>query len=170
MEAKATRGHPTTVIDVSVDALKVMNNYPWSSFEDYRINLIGDDAISSSTLVYTTDQWAAKSEVLGDKGFLMLDLESMNVLHYRRTELKPGPVGLSLLRESGQLAGAFISNSIRVATRTVRSTHEIIISQFADSILSGSEPPVSAEEGREAVRVLNMVVENIETKFASKTA
>ncbi len=156
--------------NVSVDALKVMNNYPWSSFEDYRINLIGDDAISSATVVYTTDQWSAKVEVLGDKGFLMLDLESMNVLHYRRTELKPGPVGLSLLRESAQLAGALVSNSIRVATRRVRSTHEAIISQFADSILAGSEPPVSAEEGREAVRVLNMVVDNIESKFATKTA
>lgn len=155
---------------VNVDALKVMHDYPWSSFEDYRINLIGDEAISSATVVYTTEQWAAKVEILGDTGFLMLDLESMNVVHYKRTELKPAPVGLSLLRESAELAGAFVSNAIRVTTRRVRSTHEIIISQLADSILSGSEPPVSAEEGREAVRVLNMVVEDIETKFATKTA
>jgi predicted dehydrogenase len=152
---------------VSVDALKIMNNYPWSSFEDYRINLIGDEAISSATVIYTTDEWAAKVEVLGDKGFLMLDLESMNVLHYRRTELKPFPVGLSLLGESAQLARSFVSNAIRVVTGRVRSTHEIIISQFADSILSGAEPPVRAQEGREAVRVLNMVVENIESKFAA---
>jgi hypothetical protein len=54
--------------------------------------------------------------------------------------------------------------------RQVRSTHEMIISQFAGSIVSGSEPPVSAQEGREAVRVLNMVVEDIETKVAAKTA
>jgi predicted dehydrogenase len=155
---------------VNVDALKVMGDYPWSSFEDYRINLIGEDAISSAAVVYTTEQWAARVEILGDTGFLMLDLESMNVLHYRRTELKAAPVGLSLLKESTQLAGAFVANAIRVATRRVRSTHEIIISHFADSILSGSEPPVSAEEGREAVRVLNMVVESIETKFATKTA
>jgi predicted dehydrogenase len=155
---------------VNVDALKVMRDYPWSLFEDYRINLIGDDAISSATVVYTTEQWAAKVEILGDTGFLMLDLESMSVVHYKRAELKPVPVGFSLLREGAELAGAFVSNAIRVATRRVRSTHEIIISQLADSILSGSEPPVSAEEGREAVRVLNMVVEDIETKFATKTA
>lgn len=153
---------------VNVDALKVMNNYPWSSFEDYRINLIGDEAISSATVVYTTDEWAARVEVLGDKGFLMLDLESMNVLHYRRTKLEAIPVGLSLLGESAQLARAFVSNAIRVATNRVRSTHEIIISQFVDSILSGSAPPVSAEEGREAVRVVNMVVENIESKVKTK--
>ena len=155
---------------VNVDALKIMNDCPWSSFEDYRINLIGDDAISSAAVVYTTDEWAAKVEIFGDKGFLLLDLESMNVLHYRRTDLKPVAVGLSLLSESAQLAGAFISNSIRVATRRVRRTHEIIISEFAESILAGSKPPVSAEEGREAVRVLNMVVENIESKFATKNA
>jgi predicted dehydrogenase len=158
------------VRSVNVDALKVLSDYPWSSYEDYRINIIGDDAISSATLIYTTDQWAAKVEVLGDKGFLLLDLESMNLLRYRRTELKPVPVGLSLLRESVQSAAAFVSNSFRVATRSVRSTHEIIISRFADSILSGSDTPVSAEEGREAVRVLNMIVENVETKFATKTA
>jgi predicted dehydrogenase len=155
---------------VNVDALKVMHDYPWSSFEDYRINLIGDDAISSATVVYTTEQWAAKVEILGDAGILMLDLESMNVVHYQRNKLKPVPVGFSLLRESAELAGAFVSNAIRVATRRVHSTHEIIISQMTDCILSGSEPPVSAEEGREAVRVLNMIVEDIESKFATKTA
>jgi predicted dehydrogenase len=155
---------------VSVDALKVMNNYPWSSFEDYRINLIGDEGISSATVVYTTDEWAARVEILGDKGFLMLDLESMNLRHYRRTDLKPFPVGLSLLGESVQLGRAFISNTIRVATGRIRTTHEILISQFADSILSGAKPPVPAEEGREAVRVLNMVVENIEGKLESKRA
>jgi predicted dehydrogenase len=154
---------------VSVDALKIMNDYPWSAFEDYRINLIGDDAISSATVVYTTDQWAAKVEVLGDQGSLMLDLESMNMLHYQRTELTPVAVGLSLLGESAKLAGAFASNSIRVATRKVRSTHETIISQFADSILGGSKPPVSAEEGREAVRVLNMIVEALETDSTVKS-
>jgi predicted dehydrogenase len=154
---------------VSVDALKVLKDYPWSAVEDYRINLSGDDAISSATLVYTTDQWAAKVEVLGDQGSLMLDLESMNMLRYQRTELKPVAVGLSLLRESVQLAGAFVSNSIRVATRNVHSTHEIIISQFADSILDGSKPPVSAEEGREAVRVLNMIVEAVESNTVVKS-
>ena len=156
--------------NVSVDALKVMKEYPWSAFEDYRINLIGDHAISSATLIYTTDQWAAKVEVLGDQGSLMLDLESMNMLRYQRTELKPVALGLSLLRESVQLGGAFVSNSIRVAARRVHSTHEIIISQFADSILGGSKPPVSAEEGREAVRVLTMIVEALETKCMAKSA
>jgi predicted dehydrogenase len=155
---------------VSVDTLKVMDEYPWSSCEDYRINLIGDEAISSATVVYTTDEWAAKVEIFGDNGFLMVDLESMSVVRYRRTELKAIPVGLSLLSESVQLTRAFVSNAIRVATRKVRSTHEIIISQFADSILSGSAPPVAAEEGREAVRVLNMVVENIERKVVARTA
>lgn len=155
---------------VSVDAMKVMDKYPWSSFEDYRINLVGDNATSSATVVYSTDQWAAKVEVLGEKGFLMLDLESMSVLHYRRAELKPVPVGLSLLTESAQLVGAFVSNSLRLITRRVPSTHEMIISKFVDSIVSGSAPPVSAEDGREAVRVLNMVVEDINSKFTARSA
>ena len=150
--------------NVTVDAVKQMPEYPWSPFEDYRINLVGEQGASSIVLCYTTNQWAAKIELLGDKGFLHLDLESMTLLRYWRPELKALPVGLGVLSESAQLLGNFISNVARYATRRVYSTHDIIISRFADSIIHGTEPPVTAEEGREAVRVLNLIVEKLENK------
>jgi predicted dehydrogenase len=158
------------VVSANVEPLKIMDEYPWSAFEDYRIELAGEEAIGSATVVYTTKQWAARVDVLGEDGFLMLDLESMNVVRYRRRNLKPLAVGLSLLGEAGQLVGAFAANSWRVLTRRVRTTHEIIISQFVDSIVSGGEPPVTAEEGREAVRILNMIVESIENKAGARSA
>jgi predicted dehydrogenase len=147
-----------------------MQEYPWSAYEDYRIELVGNETISSATVLYTTKQWAARVDVLGENGFLMLDLESMNVVHYRRSDLKTLPVGLSLLTEAGQLAAAFVANSWRKLSGRVRTTHEIIISQFIDSILSGGTPPVTAEQGREAVRVLNMIVDNVEKRFGGRTA
>jgi predicted dehydrogenase len=146
---------------VSVDALKVLD-FPWSRYDDYRINLIGDKAISSVTLSYTTDQWAARVDLLGSKGILMLDLEGMYLVNNRRPTLKPVPVALSLLSESGQIVQNLVSKGVRLAAGRYNNTHDIILGRFVESIKNGKPSPVTAEEGREAVRVLGMIVEQLE--------
>ena len=146
---------------VSVDAMKVLD-FPWSRYDDYRINLVGDKAISSVSLTYTTDQWAARLDILGEKGILTLDLEAMYLVSSRRPKLSPVPVALSILGESGQIVQNLVSKGVRLATGKYENTHDIIVSRFVDSINNNTESPVSAEEGREAVRVLNMIVEKLD--------
>jgi hypothetical protein len=46
----------------------------------------------------------------------------------------------------------------------MRSTHEVLLERFVDSVLRGTEPPVTAEEGREAVRVTNMIVDKLKER------
>jgi predicted dehydrogenase len=147
---------------VSVEALKVLD-FPWSRYDDYRINLIGDKAISSIALSYATDQWAARLDILGEKGILALDLEGMYLVNSRRPKLSPMPVALSLLSESGQIVQNLLSKGVRLAAGKYENTHDIIVGRFVDSIRNDSASPVSAEEGREAVRVLNMIVEKIDS-------
>ena len=146
---------------VSVEAMKLLD-FPWSRYDDYRINLVGDKAISSIALSYTTDQWAARLDILGEKGILTLDLEGMYLVTNRRPTLKRVPVALSLLSESGQIVQNLVSKSVRLAAGKYENTHEQIVGRFVDSIQAGSASPVSAEEGREAVRVLNMIVEKLD--------
>ena len=148
------------VREVNVDALKILD-FPWSKYDDYRINLIGEKAISSVTLSYTTDQWAARVDLLGSTGILTLDLEAMYVVNSRRPTLKPMPVALSILSESGQIVQNLVSKGLRVATGKYDNTHDIIVSRFVDAIANNTDSPVTAEEGREAVRVLNMIVEKL---------
>jgi predicted dehydrogenase len=150
--------------EVNVDAVKLLD-FPWSRFEDYRIDLIGDKGISSITLSYATDQWMARMDVLGSKGILMVDLEGRSIIKYRRSALKPISIGLSLLNESTKLMYDLLSNSFRFAMGRLWSPHDILIQKFIDSILNGAEPPVTAEEGREAVRVTNDIVNRLQEKF-----
>ena len=145
---------------VSVDALKILD-FPWSKYDDYRINLVGDRAASSVTLSYTTDQWAARVDLLGSKGILTLDLEGMYLVNNRRPNLKPVPVALSLLSESGQIVSNLLSKGMRLAAGKYDNTHDIIVGRFVDSITNGASSPDSSEEGREAVRVLNMIVDKL---------
>lgn len=150
---------------VTVEGLKVLD-YPWSKYDDYRINLIGEKAISSVTLSYTTDQWAARVDLLGSKGILSLDLEAMYLVNSRRPVLKPVPLGLSVITESGQMLQNLVSKSLRVAAGKYQNTHDILVGRFVDAIRTGTPSPVTAEEGREAVRVLGMIVEALEKQEA----
>lgn len=150
-----------SIKSVSVDAMKILD-FPWSKYDDYRINFIGEKAMSSVTLAYTTDQWAARVDLLGNKGILTLDLEAMYLVNSRRPTLKPVPVALSILNESGQIVHDLVSKGLRLAAGKYDNTHDILIERFADAIINNKPSPVTAEEGREAVRVLGMVVEALQ--------
>ena len=154
--------------EVSVNAMKLME-YPWSPFEDYRIDLIGEKAASSVTMSYATKQWMARLELLGEDATLLVDLEAMSLVKYRRERLKPVPIGMSLLSETRQLLKSLAVSGLRYATGSLRTTHDFIIDGFADSILNGTESPVPAEEGRESVRVQNMIVEKLNSKAQAGT-
>jgi predicted dehydrogenase len=151
------------IVDVSVNPLKQMD-YCWSPFEDYRIDLIGEKAISSVTLSYATKQWMARMEILAENATLLIDLEAMSLVKYRRERLEPVPIGMSLLSETGQLLKNLTVTALRHATGSLRSTHDFIIDGFVESIVNGIQPPVPAEEGRESVRVLGMIAEQLQAK------
>jgi predicted dehydrogenase len=57
------------------------------------------------------------------------------------------------------------TNALKVATGKVRLGQDIVIERFVDSILNNHEPPVTAEEGRETVRVMEMIVDRLHQKY-----
>ena len=128
---------------------------------DYRIEVIGEKATSSIVLAYTSNQWMATVDILGSEGALFLDLQSQSIVKHNRTSLSPLRIGLSQLGRGYKQLWATCANSVRYATGRIRSTHELLIDGFVDSIIANRPPPVSAEEGREAVRVMNMIVEEL---------
>ena len=148
------------MLDVAVRGKKVLD-YPWSQYEDYRIEVIGEKATSSIVLAYTSNQWMATVDILGSKGALFLDLQSQSIVKHNRTSLSPLRIGLSQLGRGYKQLWATCANSVRYSTGRIRSTHELLIDGFVESIIANQPPPVSAEEGREAVRVMNMIVEDL---------
>lgn len=147
--------------DVQVHAQKVLPQFPWSPFEDYRLDLIGDQAVSSVTLTYASPHWAAQVGIWGTEGLLHLDLETQSLVRYRRTSLKPAAIALSAFREAGQMVRGTLGTGGRVLFRHFRNTHDQLVQGFVQSIREKTSPPVTAQEGREAVRVMNLIVEKL---------
>ncbi|HKO11592.1 MAG TPA: Gfo/Idh/MocA family oxidoreductase [Acidobacteriaceae bacterium] len=148
--------------DVQVLGRHVLTDYPWSAFEDYRIDLVGRQGACSVTLLYTSSHWAAEVEIWGSDGCLRADLESQAVVQYHRKALRPGEVGRSALRQAAQTFTSSAATGVRYALGKTRNTHDILLQRFIESIRNGSPSPVSMDEGREAVRVMGLITEQLE--------
>ncbi len=147
--------------DIGIRARKVTDEYPWSPYDDYRFDLIGDSATSSVTLSYSTNQWASQVDIWGTEGMLKVDLETKTLVKHRRRDLKPFTLGMSALGEAGQIVKGVVGAGAGVVTRRFDNTHDTLIKGFSNALANGEPPPVTAQEGREAVRVMKMIVERL---------
>jgi predicted dehydrogenase len=149
------------ISEVSVHARKLLSEYPWSPFEDYRLEFIGERATCSATLTYATRHWAAEVEVWGTDGMVRADLESQCIVVHRRKQLKPVTVALSAASQMAHPWRDLAATTAGVLTGRTLSTHGLLIREFIRSLDRGAPPPVSGEDGREAIRVMNMIVQQL---------
>ncbi len=151
---------------VRIDARKQLPQFPWSPYEDYRLDLIGDSASCSVALTYATNRWAVQLDLWGSEGHLKFDLETQTVVVHGRADLKPITLGLSTVKEVSQMLGDTIGTSVSYVTGKFENTHERLIREFVDSLRNGSPTPVPPEEGREAVRVMDLLVSQLPSAAA----
>lgn len=149
------------IYDADILAKKMLPQYAWSNFEDFRITLLAENGAASITLSYASNQWAADVYVLGTKGIFKIDLQSQLVLKYNRPKLDVISVGLSVSNSALQALGAVALNGIRYIFGRKSDAHHIGIRKFVDSILEDRPAPITVEDARETVRIMEMLVNKL---------
>ena len=157
------------VNSVDVYAKKFLE-HPWAPFDEFRIELEGEKAVSSIAISYTSNRYAAYVDILGTEGALHLDLQSMLVIRQgAKTSLSPWSLVSTSLGSVSQTITGLLANSFKVTTGRFRLGHDTVIEMFVNSILSDTQPPVTGEEGREVIRVMEMIVEKLYHKYGRPT-
>ncbi|MBI4267981.1 MAG: Gfo/Idh/MocA family oxidoreductase [Chloroflexi bacterium] len=158
------------VKNVDVQASRLLE-HPWAPFDLFRIDLEGEKGFSSIVISYTSSRRASTIELLGTEGALNIDLLSMLLIRQGKNQsMKPLSLATSALGNAARIAGGVMGNGLSVLTgRGEFYGHNIIISQFVDSVRSNHQPPITAEEGRETVRVIEMIVEKLKTLGGANT-
>ncbi len=142
--------------------------HPWAPFDEFRIELEGEKAMSSITISYASNHGDILIDILGTEGILHLDLGSLLLVHYgRKLSSKPIPFARYFLSISSQVIGGIIANAFKLATGKLSSGHDIIIREFVDCVINNHRPPVTSEEGRETVRVMEMIVKRLHEKYGT---
>jgi UDP-N-acetylglucosamine 3-dehydrogenase len=140
--------------------------HSWAPFDEFRIELEGEKAMCSVTMSYSGTHHDLLVDIFGTEGVIHLDLSSKLLVHYGNKEsVRPVRFARYFLNVSSQVVGGIAANAFGLMTRKLKFGHELLIRDFVDSILNNRQPPVTGEEGREVVRVMEMVVEKLRQKY-----
>jgi hypothetical protein len=71
-------------------------------------------------------------------------------------------VASSSLSVAGQTITGVMSNAFRVILGKSMLGHDIMIEKFVKSIINDQPVPVTPEEGRETIRIMEMIVRRLE--------
>ena len=153
-------------VDISA---KNFLGHPWAPFDEFRIELEGDKGFSSVALSYANDYWAADVDLIGSKATLHLDLQKMLLIRQGISNLGYASVGRSSVEILAQMAKDLISNTTKGLAGSFKLGTTTVIKKCVDSILHDTPPPVTAEEGREAVRIVEMIVQQYNDKYGLTT-
>lgn len=143
-------------------------NYSWAPYDDFRIEIEGENGFSSVVLSYTTDYWAARVDIIGTKAMLQIDLNSMLIIKHNLSELGYVPIAKQTLGSLGQRLGNTISKTANVISGRQKIGTETVVEKFVESILHGTPLPVTAEEGLETTRLMEMIVNDYNNKYNAK--
>jgi predicted dehydrogenase len=148
------------VKNVEVIARKI-TDYPWVLYDDYRIEIEGENITSSIIVSHTNNYTASKVELFGTEYSLEMDLQSMLLIRYKRSNLKPVSIATTSISTAWQIMKGTASNTLKTILGRSMLGHDTMIKRFVESVIHDQPIPVTPEEGREAVKVLEMIVDKI---------
>jgi predicted dehydrogenase len=149
------------IYKVEVSAKKLFSEYPWSRFEDFRVNLSAENGLGSVTFVYGSNQWAADIDVIGTEGILKIDLQTQSLIRYNRSHLSISSLGFHTSGVILQTLRALISGSLGYILRRRQDSHRIGIYKFIQSISENKALPLTPQQTRETVRIMEIIIERL---------
>ena len=161
-------GFLENIHEVSVYSKKLLPEYPWSVADDFRINLIADNGIGSIVQIYGSNQWAANVDIFCTRGILKVDLQNKSLIKHKRTRLNALSLGMGVLDTASQTITNLTSTGLSYCLGRKVDAHSIGISDFVNCIIENKPFPVSGEDGRETVRVMEMLVAKLNESLRSE--
>lgn len=169
-----TGPHPIYISQAFIGAIKnvevFVKNYeqhPWAPFDEFRIELEGENGMSSVMISYSGNRYAAEVEIFGSEGAIYCDLQSMlTIVHPKKEKLGKIQLVDTTLDTAKQMCFGLVENTIDVVTGRFKVGHDVIIERFVDSCLNNAPLPVTPEEGMSVIATLELVIKSLKGKYA----
>lgn len=170
--------HPVYVLQVFLKnskpvhvLTKKLGNFSWMKADEARALVDADNGVGSIVASCNSPFDGDTINILGTKTSLQVDLYGRYVIKYKSRTVNPYSVGknnLSLASQFLSIIGATISNSFTKFSGGVKvSAHYGFLHEFIHSIQSGSRLPVSEDEARENVRIVETICERIDDSVSN---
>lgn len=145
---------------------KNFTEHPWARFDEFRIELEGERAMSSITISYASNRRNLYVDILGTEAALYLDLASILLIRQgAKNSMPPADFIRYLVDVTSQVAKGVTTNAIKKITGNLKYGHTTLIETIVHNLLNGQESPVTGEDGREAIRVIEMITNRFYEKY-----
>lgn len=131
----------------------------WMRNDELRVLLEGKNGLGNILASCNSYIHGDTIDILGSKMALRADLWGRTVITFRPHARSALSVGMSNLNLSSQLLKVLgtTASTFFKASRGKASAHYMFISTFIQSLTENTEPPTTAEQGREAVVLLESI-------------
>jgi hypothetical protein len=89
----------------------------------------------------------------------------MLLIRYKRSNLKPASVAITSVSTAWQIIKGVTSNTLKTILAKPMLGHDIMIERFIKNVMEDKPAPVTPEEGKETVRVMEMIVKKLHQKY-----
>ena len=141
----------------------------WIKADELRVMVDGEKGVGTITLSLNAPRNEALMDIYGTDMNLHLDLWTATIIRYRSTTVSSFPksndsfsLGKDNLNQAFQRISNTATNAAKFLLRRLPNGHQIIIPQFIESVRHDVKPLVTAEDGREVVKILENVSDQIE--------
>jgi predicted dehydrogenase len=153
-------GAPTTIQAMAQKTGRVPTAYA----DELRVLVSGEEALGCFMVSLSIQPFMKYVHIFGTESTIYVNLTTNSVLLLKNRRLPRALArGMRGIEEGMQLLGNTVVNAVRVATGRLRSYPGmgVLISEFYRSIATDGPPPVDSAAGREVVRLLDRVWEQI---------
>jgi predicted dehydrogenase len=140
------------------------SNYSWVAADELKVLLEAENGLGAFTISCNSPRTSFTMDIFGTKRRLHLNNFTMTMIQHKSGVNRIRDLALNDLGASLQLAIGAASTSMGAifGRRWPKIGHRAVIHRFIESIQSNTEPPVTGEDGRETIRILEEVWKQIE--------
>jgi predicted dehydrogenase len=140
-----------------------IGDYPWMRFDELCASFRVGNKLGRAYASFNSSRDAIFISLYGSEAILKLELinATVNVLPKRKTSRFSK--GFDSLRQATQLTKSTIRNAAKITFKRWMSGHDMYIKLFAESLLNGTYPPVTVEDGLEVIKTLEKMCGMIES-------
>lgn len=145
----------------NVEASKI-GEYQWMKSDELYATFKAGRKIGGVYVSFNAPRDSIYIDLFGQEGILRLDVIAATLVTMPSRKMNRFMKAVDSVEQVFQISTSTFRNALKILSRQWLDGHEMCIRLFAESVIKGQEPPVTVQEGYEAVKVLEDVYKRIE--------
>lgn len=135
------------------------SEFEWVAVDHLNVLFDGENGAGALTMSFNSPRYSFRTRIIGTEGLLEIDNCALTIIRGKHRGVRFPELILERLNLSYQMMTGAASSAIwaLAGRRFYRDGHRILIPQFVRCIREDLKPPVTGEDGRETIRVIEEI-------------